>query len=83
MLFRSMQESNSVDTVKNGEKAAVVLDNTPFYAESGGQIGDVGVIENSNMRAVVRDTCKIDGVNVHIVKIEKGELKKTRPFCLA
>ena len=58
-----------------GAKGVVVLDETPFYAESGGQVGDQGVLENSTFRGRVTDTQKKDKCVVHSVEIEKGSLK--------
>ncbi len=51
--------SESVDELAEGDSGAVVLDRTPFYAESGGQIGDVGYISAGGNRFEVRDTQKI------------------------
>ncbi len=54
----------------------VVLDNTPFYAESGGQIGDTGVLENESALVKILDTYSpVSGLSVHKVKVERGSLK--------
>jgi alanyl-tRNA synthetase len=50
---------------KNKESYNIVLDKTPFYSESGGQIGDTGIIENVNERIVIYDTKKENGVIIH------------------
>jgi alanyl-tRNA synthetase len=50
---------------KNKEQYHLVLDRTPFYAESGGQVGDSGVLENVNERVVINDTKKENGVIIH------------------
>jgi alanyl-tRNA synthetase len=74
-----------VAIVKNGESAAslaageegeVVLDRTPFYAESGGQIGDAGLLENEDTRLSVSDTqAPTSGVIVHKATVEQGAIK--------
>ncbi len=64
-------EGESVGSVGEGEQAIVVLDITPFYAESGGQVGDVGVIESAAGSLAVSDTKKTrEGVFIH-----SGEVK--------
>ncbi len=55
------QDGESVETMGDGEKGVVVLDRTPFYAESGGQVGDVGLITLENARFEVEDTQKQGG----------------------
>ncbi|MCK9161622.1 MAG: alanine--tRNA ligase [Arcobacter butzleri] len=65
---------NLVDTLDTGEKGWVMLDNTPFYAESGGQCGDIGVIERSSMVAFVEDTKKFFDMNLSRVSV-KSSLK--------
>jgi alanyl-tRNA synthetase len=50
---------------KNKEQFHLVLRTTPFYAESGGQVGDTGVLENINDRVVITDTKKENGVIIH------------------
>ncbi|HKC86197.1 MAG TPA: alanine--tRNA ligase [Blastocatellia bacterium] len=65
-----------VDQIVAGDEAEVVLDRTPFYAESGGQVGDVGVIENEDARLLVTDAISpTSGVTVHHVTVEQGALK--------
>jgi alanyl-tRNA synthetase len=65
-----------VDEIVTGDEAEVVLDRTPFYAESGGQVGDVGVLENEDTRMLVTDTYSpTSGVTVHAVTVEQGGLK--------
>src|SRR5690606_23439406 len=52
-------DGSSVNAINAGQTAVVVLDTTPFYAESGGQVGDQGVISAGANRFVVEDTLKI------------------------
>ena len=64
-----------VDALRPGQEGQVVLDHTPFYAESGGQIGDSGLLSRANARFVVRDTQKIGASFAHVGVLEEGELR--------
>jgi alanyl-tRNA synthetase len=64
-----------VDALRPGQEAQVILDHTPFYAESGGQIGDTGVLLGANARFIVRDTQKIGASFSHVGELESGELR--------
>jgi alanyl-tRNA synthetase len=68
-------EFNSVDTLANGQNGWVMLDNTPFYAESGGQIGDVGALEVDTTVAMVEDTKKFFDLNLSKVTVQSNNLK--------
>jgi alanyl-tRNA synthetase len=70
-------QKDNVTKLVEGEDGEVVLDQTPFYAESGGQVGDVGQLtKNDGTLANVHDTYSpAQGLIVHKVKIERGELK--------
>lgn len=67
----------SVESFRDkSQEIAIVLDRTPFYGESGGQVGDTGIIENEDFIFRVTDTQKTpDGKFYHIGKIEKGEVR--------
>ncbi|REE17802.1 alanyl-tRNA synthetase [Paraburkholderia sp. BL6665CI2N2] len=66
----------SVQEVRDGQQAVVVLDHTPFYAESGGQVGDQGVLANASVRFAVSDTLKVQADVVgHHGTLEQGTLK--------
>ncbi len=65
------QGDKKVDVLNAGEKGSVILDITPFYAESGGQVGDQGMIASFR----VHDTQKQGQAIVHLGKLEKGQLK--------
>ena len=68
-------DGKPVDSIKSGDKAIVVLDRTPFYAESGGQVGDTGTLSNASFEFEVQDTQKKGGnVFVHIGVVKKGEI---------
>jgi alanyl-tRNA synthetase len=67
---------DEVQSLNEGDEGEVVLNHTPFYAESGGQVGDVGRFVGENANAVVVDTYSpVQGLIVHKVKVEKGSLK--------
>ncbi|SPK71495.1 alanyl-tRNA synthetase [Cupriavidus taiwanensis] len=69
-------EGASVDTMQPGQTGVVVLDNTPFYAESGGQAGDQGVLRAGNATFAVADTTKIQAdVFGHQGTLQGGALK--------
>ena len=68
-------DGSPVPQVKAGDDAVVVLDHTPFYAESGGQVGDTGELRNATARAVVEDTTKIQAdVFGHQVRVVEGTI---------
>jgi alanyl-tRNA synthetase len=73
----ALVQTNEVTRLVEGEEGEVVLDQTPFYAESGGQVGDVGQITSSaGAVAIVHDTYSpVQGLIVHKVRIERGELE--------
>ena len=72
-LYRGDEQ---VDMLGAGEEGTVVLERTPFYAESGGQVGDRGVLESAQSKFEVRDTRKLGGdVFGHIGKVTQGSLK--------
>jgi alanyl-tRNA synthetase len=65
-------------SLKRGEKGALVLNQTPFYGEAGGQVGDTGEIIGAGIRARVTDTHKkLGDLVVHDVIVEEGELKRS------
>jgi alanyl-tRNA synthetase len=67
----------AVDSVKAGDDCVIVLDHTPFYAESGGQVGDTGELRNAVARVVVEDTTKIQAdVFGHQGRVVEGEIKR-------
>ena len=70
-----VQNGKQVDEVKEGE-FFLVANQTPFYGESGGQVGDIGLILNKNCKIEVTDTKKkIDGMIVHCCKMLEGSIK--------
>src|SRR4051812_23211162 len=69
-------DGSSATSAKAGDDAVVVLDHTPFYAESGGQIGDTGELRNATSRFLVEDTIKVQAaVFGHHGRVVEGEVK--------
>lgn len=64
-----------VSALKAGEAGMIVLDKTSFYAASGGQVGDIGTIENSAAMFEVKDTIKQQKIHVHVGVLKKGTLQ--------
>jgi len=64
----------SVSSLTSGDEGIVILDSTPFYAESGGQVGDVGYINTDGSSFVVNDTQKSGKANIHIGHVHRGEI---------
>jgi len=71
-LFRG---DESVDKLQAGEEGIVVLDHTPFYAESGGQVGDTGELSGDGVRFAVADTQKRGEAHLHVGRMEQGTLE--------
>ncbi len=71
-----VRDGQQVDSLQAGETGMVFLDHTPFYAESGGQVGDMGVLMGDGVLFEVEDTRKQAGeLFAHIGKLEEGSLK--------
>nr|WP_295130979.1 alanine--tRNA ligase [uncultured Roseateles sp.] len=69
-------DGQSVDQANSGDDAVIVLDHTPFYAESGGQAGDSGELRNASSRFAVEDTLKIQAdVFGHHGRVLEGAIK--------
>ncbi|TWC43018.1 alanyl-tRNA synthetase [Pseudomonas sp. SJZ079] len=68
------KDGQAVEQLAEGEEGVVVLDQTPFYAESGGQVGDCGYLQGSAVRFEVRDTTKAGGAFLHHGVVAQGGL---------
>ncbi|MRJ24058.1 alanine--tRNA ligase [Pseudomonas haemolytica] len=73
------KDGQSVDVLNEGDDGVVVLDQTPFYAESGGQIGDCGFLKATSGRFDVRDTTKTGGAFLHHGVLASGSLTVGSP----
>ena len=67
--------SERVEEAEAGEEVTLVLDRSTFYAESGGQVGDTGIIESDDASLKVIDTKKSNGKFLHVCKVENGVVK--------
>src|SRR5437762_9376566 len=71
-----VKDGQEVDSLKAGESGAVVLNQTPFYAESGGQVGDTGMMIGEGVKFRVTETQKKAGdLFLHLCQVEQGTLK--------
>ena len=71
-----VQDGKPVDSAKAGDEVQIVVNQTPFYAESGGQVGDTGLIRTESGSAHVTDTKKVADVFIHVAKVDEGEISK-------
>ncbi len=73
-LIGILKDSDKEDILREGEDGILILRETPFYGESGGQVGDIGTIKNDEFEARVVDTkLSKDGLTLHLVKILNGQ----------
>ncbi|MBR2108770.1 MAG: alanine--tRNA ligase [Ruminococcus sp.] len=74
-ILAIVKDGVRVDMISEGENAVLITEKTPFYAESGGQIGDTGTISNDNFTAEVDNTSKnVNGIFLHAVTVKSGAL---------
>lgn len=69
-----LRDGNPVGSLATDESGVVVLDSTPFYAESGGQMGDTGFLTAPGVRLEVTDTTKVQSHHLHHVKVLEGQV---------
>jgi alanyl-tRNA synthetase len=78
-----LRDGKEVPELKNGESGVVVMNQTPFYGESGGQVGDIGEMRREGVLLRVSDTQKHAGdLFAHVVKVEEGAVKVGDPLLL-
>ncbi len=73
-ILSLVRDGAVVPVAKAGETVTIVVNQTPFYAESGGQVGDTGVIRTAAGLARISDTKKVAGVFLHMAQVETGEI---------
>lgn len=74
-VIAMLEKGKIVDHAEEGEELDLILDHTPFYAESGGQLGDLGLIGNNDSKLEVLSTKKHEGLHVHRVRFLSGVLE--------
>ena len=72
---KTESEAKIIAIIEAGDFIDIMLDKTPFYAESGGQVGDTGIIEGKDFKAEVLNTFKVNKLFVHRVQMINGEAK--------
>ncbi|TAN45676.1 MAG: alanine--tRNA ligase [Nitrospirae bacterium] len=70
-----LKDGKVVTQINAGDEAELFLDKTPFYGESGGQVGDTGIISNGEIEVDVINTKKEVSLHAHVVKLKQGSLK--------
>ncbi len=75
-ILRIFKDAQTVSSAKDGDDVQIVLEATPFYAESGGQIGDSGILRTGTGKIKVRETRKIDDVHIHEGTVTDGMLRE-------
>jgi alanyl-tRNA synthetase len=74
-IIALLKAGKIVEHLEEGDEAELVLNETPFYAESGGQLGDTGSLTNDNSRLLVLDTKKQDNLHIHKVRVLAGAVE--------
>jgi len=76
VVVKISKGKNFIDNIKAGDDVEILTNQTPFYAESGGQVGDQGIIHSNDCRIIIYDTQKKMGdLHVHLGKVKTGSLK--------
>ena len=76
IVLKILKDNQFVETAKTGDDVEIITNQTPFYGESGGQVGDQGLIQTTDCKIKINDTQKkIGDLFIHIGKIEKGSIK--------
>lgn len=71
-ILAVLKEGKPITCAQEGEQVEIILDSTPFYGESGGQLGDSGFLEGPDLRLQVLDTKKHEGLHIHKVRVISG-----------
>ncbi|MFC3571110.1 alanine--tRNA ligase [Paracoccus sp. TOH] len=82
-ILALVQDGAAVDAAAEGQTVQIVVNQTPFYGESGGQVGDTGLIKTETGAARVTDTRKSGGVFIHIAEVTLGTIQRGQGAQLA
>ncbi|MFW6210727.1 MAG: alanine--tRNA ligase, partial [bacterium] len=75
-IIEMTAEGKKAESADKGRKIEIILDNTPFYAESGGQAGDTGILKGEKFEIKINDTQKFDQRHIHIGEVTVGTVKR-------
>jgi alanyl-tRNA synthetase len=75
-LLAIVSDTDPVDSVSKGDSVALIFNQTPFYGESGGQVGDEGTVKTDTGTARITDTKKVAGLFLHMAEITSGTITK-------
>ncbi|MGB7320402.1 MAG: alanine--tRNA ligase, partial [Albidovulum sp.] len=78
-ILALVAEGAETGSAETGAKVQIVVNQTPFYAESGGQVGDTGLIRTDTGMAQITDTKKSAGVFIHIAEVSEGQIVRGQP----
>ncbi len=76
MVNGLIKDGSLVEEVTEGEEVEIVLDRSPFYGESGGQVGDAGVMKSGGLRVEVQNSKKMNDILIHAGIVKKGVLRR-------
>jgi alanyl-tRNA synthetase len=76
VILKIAKDNKFIKEAKTGDEIEIITNQTPFYAESGGQVGDQGIISTNESKIIIKDTLKKMGdLHVHLGKIDSGSIK--------
>ena len=76
VILRILKENKFIEEAKTGDEIEIITNQTPFYGESGGQVGDGGIISTNKSKVIIKDTLKKMGdLHIHLGKIDYGSIK--------
>ncbi len=74
-----VRDGREIGSARSGESVQIVVNQSPFYAESGGQVGDTGLVRTDTGMVRIRDTKKSAGVFIHVGEVTEGEVARGQP----